>query len=80
MPVVVPEPAEYVALGAARQAAWALSGAAEPPAWPVAGETLAGGSNGSDAGVRARYGEVRDGALTLLTALDPRSPALPVSQ
>jgi xylulokinase len=33
-PVVIPEPAEYVALGAARQAAWALSGETEPPAWP----------------------------------------------
>jgi xylulokinase len=32
-PVEVPEPGEYVADGAARQAAWALSGAAEPPAW-----------------------------------------------
>ena len=31
VPVTVPEPAEYVALGAARQAAWAVSGAAEPP-------------------------------------------------
>ena len=34
VPVIVPEPAEYVALGAARQAAWALSGAAGPPDWP----------------------------------------------
>jgi xylulokinase len=33
MPVHVPTPAEYVALGAARQAAWALSGADAPPAW-----------------------------------------------
>ncbi|MEU4196147.1 xylulokinase [Kribbella sp. NPDC026611] len=33
--VVLPEPAEYVALGAARQAAWALSGAATPPTWPA---------------------------------------------
>src|SRR5215472_2385344 len=33
-PVLVPAPGEYVALGAARQAAWALGGAAEPPAWP----------------------------------------------
>jgi xylulokinase len=33
-PIFVPEPEEYVALGAARQAAWALSGAAGPPAWP----------------------------------------------
>jgi xylulokinase len=34
-PVLVPEPGEYVALGAARQAAWALSGRPEPPAWPA---------------------------------------------
>lgn len=34
VPVDVPEQAEYVALGAARQAAWALSG--ELPTWPVA--------------------------------------------
>jgi xylulokinase len=33
-PVLVPEPAEYVALGAARQAAWALAGTPEPPHWP----------------------------------------------
>ncbi|MFV0633923.1 xylulokinase [Demequina sp.] len=31
--VVIPEPAEYVALGAAVQAAWVLTG--ERPAWPV---------------------------------------------
>ena len=35
VPVVVPSPAEYVALGAARQAAWTLSGLEEPPAWSV---------------------------------------------
>ena len=34
MPVAVPEPGEYVADGAARQAAWALSGSAAPPDWP----------------------------------------------
>jgi xylulokinase len=33
MPVHVPTPAEYVALGAARQAAWTLSGADAPPPW-----------------------------------------------
>lgn len=39
-PVTVPAPGEYVALGAARQAAWALAGTPEPPAWaPVASET-----------------------------------------
>ncbi|MFI7581548.1 xylulokinase [Kocuria kalidii] len=36
-PVLVPAPGEYVALGAARQAAWALSGADEPPAWALSG-------------------------------------------
>jgi xylulokinase len=34
-PVVVPAPGEYVARGAARQAAWALAGTAEPPQWPA---------------------------------------------
>jgi xylulokinase len=34
VPVDVPEPEEYVALGAARQAAWALAGTPGPPAWP----------------------------------------------
>src|SRR5262249_34500871 len=34
VPVDVPEPEEYVALGAARQAAWALAGTPDPPAWP----------------------------------------------
>ena len=31
--VLVPQPGEYVADGAARQAAWALSGGATPPQW-----------------------------------------------
>lgn len=34
--IYVPEPAEFVALGAARQAAWALSGEANPPVWQSA--------------------------------------------
>ncbi|MGW8376283.1 FGGY family carbohydrate kinase [Streptomyces sp. ODS28] len=33
--VVVPQPADYTALGAARQAAWAVQGGAEPPRWPA---------------------------------------------
>jgi len=33
VPVEVPPPGEYVADGAARQAAWALNGGAEPPVW-----------------------------------------------
>jgi xylulokinase len=45
-PVEIPEPAEYVALGAARQAAWALSGAEEPPRWPVRNEQSPAGAGG----------------------------------
>jgi xylulokinase len=34
-PVVVPAPAEYVGVGAARQAAWALSAEPAPPTWDL---------------------------------------------
>ncbi len=37
VPVHVPVPGEYVALGAARQAAWALAATSEPPLWELAG-------------------------------------------
>lgn len=40
VPVEVPDPAEYVALGAARQAAWALSGMPQPPHWAVESSCL----------------------------------------
>jgi xylulokinase len=33
VPIVIPPPGEYVADGAARQAAWVLSGETEPPGW-----------------------------------------------
>jgi xylulokinase len=36
VPVEVPAPGEYVADGAARQAAWVLAGTGEPPAWSLA--------------------------------------------
>ncbi len=39
-PVVLPPAGEYVALGAARQAAWALAGTAEAPAWPAPETTV----------------------------------------
>lgn len=39
-PVTLPPPSQYVALGAARQAAWALAGAAEPPQWPAPETTV----------------------------------------
>jgi len=57
-PVVVPPRGEYVADGAARQAAWVLSGAAEPPQWQRgASETYEGDPVPA---VRERYAEVRD--------------------
>lgn len=66
-PVRVPRPAEYVALGAARQAAWALSGGAEPPQWPVeAEEVFAAGTPQ----VHERYVDVRQRALRLLAHQD----------
>ncbi|MFC5944345.1 FGGY-family carbohydrate kinase [Micromonospora harpali] len=34
-PVLVPPPGEYVADGAARQAAWMLSGGPQPPSWTI---------------------------------------------
>lgn len=39
VPVVVPPSAEYVAIGAARQAAWVLAGNATPPSWSREGST-----------------------------------------
>ena len=62
-PVTVPDPAEYVALGAARQAAWVLAGGSVPPEWPVAGVTV---SNEATPEVRAAYADVRDSAKALL--------------
>jgi xylulokinase len=57
-PVAVPPPGEYVADGAARQAAWVLAGAADPPAWEVTGTE----AYQADATpwVRERYAEVRE--------------------
>lgn len=68
-PVELPEPGEYVALGAARQAAWALSGDREPPAWPVPLATGAAADAfpaGEAARVRQRYAEVLGSAQPLL--------------
>ena len=57
-PVTVPRPGEYVARGAARQAAWALSGAAAPPAWPEVPSTTFEADPTPD--VRAAYRSLRD--------------------
>ncbi len=56
--VAVPEAGEYVANGAARQAAWALSGADEAPAWQLG--PLAEYEADVLPGVRERYAEVRE--------------------
>lgn len=43
VPVAMPDAGEYVALGAARQAAWAVSGQAGPPTWRLPVRDLAAG-------------------------------------
>jgi xylulokinase len=62
-PVVVPQPAEYVARGAARQAAWALLGTADPPAWPLEHAEVRDPDSAAGAAIRAQYAEVREGAI-----------------
>jgi len=62
-PVMVPEPAEYVALGAARQAAWALAGGTDPPQWTINAAVPAAEP---DPGVRDVYGDIRVRAAELL--------------
>jgi xylulokinase len=57
-PVATPPAAEYVADGAARQAAWALAGGPEPPRWELAGtETYEAEPTPA---VRERYAARRD--------------------
>ena len=56
-PVLVPPPGEYVALGAARQAAWALAGTPAPPTWPARGADLLEADPQPE--VRERYAELR---------------------
>jgi xylulokinase len=57
--VYAPEPREYVALGAARQAAWALAGTPDPPPWPRRDGTRYTGE--PQFPVRERYAALRDG-------------------
>jgi xylulokinase len=64
LPVHVPEPREYVARGAARQAAWVLSGEEEPPDWTV--PTAVVSEADSVPAVRERYAEARDLTLSQL--------------
>ncbi len=62
-PVAVPSPGEYVALGAARQAAWALSGTQAAPAWTVPASDVppaAHADEGAYAPVRQAYRRLRE--------------------
>jgi xylulokinase len=61
VPVVVPPPGEYVADGAARQAAWIVSSEAEPPQWTMEGtETYEADPTPA---VRETYAAARDHVL-----------------
>jgi xylulokinase len=68
LPVAVPEPAEYVALGAARQAAWTLSQDDAPPHWKQGAAVVEPEPSRADyyARVRASYSAVLEGAQPLL--------------
>ncbi|PWU60054.1 xylulose kinase, partial [Micromonospora globispora] len=63
-PVVVPPPGEYVADGAARQAAWVALGGAAPPGWTV-GDTAEYAAEPVPA-IRDRYAAARDHTLDRL--------------
>jgi xylulokinase len=56
-PVLVPPPGEYVADGAARQAAWVLAGGPTPPVWDRPGLRVFEAPPAT--GVRERYADVR---------------------
>jgi xylulokinase len=68
LPVSVPEPAEYVALGAARQAAWTLSRADSPPEWSRGASEVLPDQDAADyyRRVRSSYSAVLSGAQPLL--------------
>ncbi|HEV7650087.1 MAG TPA: xylulokinase [Actinophytocola sp.] len=61
-PVVVPEPGEYVAVGAARQAAWALTGTDAPPRWRLG--AVEKPEADPTPGLRERYAEAREKFLS----------------
>ncbi|MGI8881872.1 MAG: xylulokinase [Jatrophihabitans sp.] len=69
-PVLVPLPEEYVADGAARQAAWVATGQPTAPDWPSEGSRLV--ESVVRPAVRARYAEVRE-----LTASRVRGSSTP---
>ena len=67
--VEVPSAQEYVALGAARQAAWALAGTPQPPAWPRPPTRRFSGPPQPE--VRTRFAELRDATSSWAAGLPP---------
>jgi xylulokinase len=63
-PVLVPPAGEYVANGAARQAAWTLSGQSEPPQWTLG--TTETFDAPTEPAVRDRYAAARDHVIDQL--------------
>ncbi len=78
VPVAVPQPGEYVAAGAARQAAWALTG--DLPAWDATtapgSRTHAGGTRGITPGGLARLPAGAGGRLPRAAVSLPCGPRL----
>ncbi len=68
-PVTVPAPGEYVALGAARQAAWALAGTSEPPTWASANAETYDAEHTPL--VREAYAHLRDRTIPWSTSTTP---------
>jgi xylulokinase len=70
--VDVPEPGQYVADGAARQAAWVLSRDERPPRWALGEVTVQEGAPTPE--VLARYAAAADDVARSQGAQTPRSP------
>jgi len=69
-PVIVPEPGEYVALGAARQAAWSICAQnvkREPPEWLANGRSIV-----SPLPPGGKQEHIRDNYRTLFEAVHPK--------
>ncbi|MEV6598330.1 xylulokinase [Actinoplanes sp. NPDC051346] len=62
LPVLVPAPGEYVADGAARQAAWVIAGGDAPPTWPAGNTELY--EDDSVPVIREQYAAARDSVIT----------------
>ena len=69
--VTVPAPGEYVADGAARQAAWMLSGASQPPAWTSSNASTTYRAEAAP-DVRAQYAAVRELTATRTSPVTTR--------